>query len=377
MRITFVCDTLEPGRSGVGDYSWRLAAAIAAMGHQTRVLSFADSYVSEASMGVRQQGSQAVRFCRMPRSDAEQVGCRLEAWPSDWTSLQFVPYSFHDKGFPNENLFPFSSRVGGKHHMMIHETWIGQHPNASWRERAIGFLQKRCCLRVIQAWKAEALHTSCGVYQRILRSAGLKPEILPMFGTIEPMRPPAKEPARCRLADQLPIIRTSSSPMRWAVIFGSLYEPEKVAMAVERLAWRAEQAGILLVVCLTGLDKNVQAIEKVFAKHPDSIVPLKLGQLDGKGISELLHAMDFGITATPLDGVGKSSAAASMRDHGLPVVACSQGAHPVITQAPFYLVEDFVSHGLLENPPAFECRDRVHEVAEQFLEELEKRRGES
>jgi hypothetical protein len=321
-------------------------------------------------LGERLLGAQVVRFCRLPRTDAKQVEYRLDAWACDWTSLQFVPYSFHTKGFPNEDFFPFSSGVGGKHHMMIHETWIGQYPGASWRERVVGFLQKRTCLRVIRAWQTQGLHTSCGVYQRILRSAGLKSEILPMFGTIEPVRPPVREGVRCRLADQLPGIRSSGDYRRWAVIFGSLYEPEKVAFAIECLARRAKQAGFLLIVCVTGRNKSPLALENAVAKYGDSVVLLELGQLDDHGISELLQSVDFGITATPLDGVGKSSAAASMRDHGLPVVTCSRGAHPVGSQAPFFLVEDFVSQGLLENPPVFEHKDRVVEVADQFLEEL-------
>ena len=44
MRLVFLCASLEPGRDGVGDYTRRLAAELAARGHDVACVAMNDRH---------------------------------------------------------------------------------------------------------------------------------------------------------------------------------------------------------------------------------------------------------------------------------------------------------------------------------------------
>jgi hypothetical protein len=87
MKIALVCQSLEPGRSGVGDYTWRLAAALGKMGHDATVVSFWDGFVKAEVNGERLVGCESVRFHRLPEAAngaATRVSQLLEKLKSAW-----------------------------------------------------------------------------------------------------------------------------------------------------------------------------------------------------------------------------------------------------------------------------------------------------
>jgi hypothetical protein len=375
MKISLVCQTIEPGRSGVGDYTWRLAGALQSLGHETNVVSFWDSFVESKVSGQRHRGKSEVRFLRLPaNSDGGAVAARMAFadFKPDLISLQFVPFSFHPRGFVNGRRFPFSQNKVSKRHLMVHETWIGEHPGAALMARGVGILQKFLCRWRIRQWQPDRIHTSCELYAERLSLAGIPATILPMFGTIEPSRPDGRNTVREQLMTEHPKLRdVAMQGLRWLVLFGTIYDAPQVAASLCLLEQEAQRMGTRLVVLIAGCPQNQKdQLTLELSKFGVDTLLLPMPRLDDTKLSQLFQAMDFGMTATPLDGIGKSSAAASMRDHGLAVLCPSRGAYQANSQAPFYWAEDFIEQGLLERPPGFPLHDRVHHAAQQLVEDL-------
>lgn len=345
------------------------------------MIAFADQYIDRASQSGQCLDVPSIPFTRLPIPTSREVARNrveelLKEWSPDWTSLQFVPYSFHPKGCPDESRFPFCTPLGGCHHLMVHETWIGQHPSAGLRQRILGFLQQHASLRAIRAWKAKAVHTSCDIYKRRLAGVGVSAGILPMFGTIVPDfsldESLSEEVFQYVVQKSGALAPLPRNRCRLVVMFGSLYEVSGLIEALNRLVADANRRGLYLVVCFCGhpsppLDRVVQSLRSGSTSVPIAI----LGAADSRTLSRWFQGMDIGVATTPLDGIGKSSAAACLRDHGLPVVCVDRGAYVGQTSPPHFFLDDFIQSGLLEYVPRYLRRDRVVETAAMFLSELQ------
>ncbi|HQU09596.1 MAG TPA: hypothetical protein PLV25_06515, partial [Opitutales bacterium] len=58
-----------------------------------------------------------------------QIQNELSKFSPDWISLQFVPYSFHSKGWcwQLEKFLDIIAPIKCKWQIMFHEIWIGAH----------------------------------------------------------------------------------------------------------------------------------------------------------------------------------------------------------------------------------------------------------
>lgn len=378
MRIAFCCNTLEPGTSGVGDYTLRLSAALKKQGWETCAISFNDSFVKEELTEERKTGNDALPISRIPSSlnarvRSSMVVKHLQQWQPDWTSLQFVPYSFQSKGFVSRGTFPFRTPAGGKHHLMFHELWIGQHPGASLRDRAVGALQRFMCRRAVRAWAPRLSHTSCKVYQALLARSKVAAGLLPMFGTVEPTgylhdqdslwsRLVFKEPTMGNL---------SPERVRIAGVFGANYDSNGLKSACQKLIANAQLNELHLVICFLGRSaSSYRSLCASMKTHTSSVSSVILDSLDDDGLIATIGGLNLGIVTTPLDAIGKSSAAATLRDQGIPVLSCSRGAYWSESSPPYYWVDDFVAGGLLKNPPKFQVQDSIDQAAKQLIFEL-------
>ncbi len=372
MKIAFLSETLEPGRSGVGDYSWRLGAALQARGHTVKVVGFADRHLEAREEGVRHVTCEEISYSRLPLTISSNLRWRmlidlLEAWKPDWTSLQFVPFSFHSKGMVKRSRFPFSGRFGGAHHLMMHETWIGQHPGAKILDRLLGLMQRRDCLTAIREWNPQSMHTSCSIYAEQLGKQGCHAEILPMFGTIDPKNQTEPDVQK-KLQEQLyEKTQMAAERLRLVGIFGTIHCASELAGALTKLYREGERHGLSVAACFLGsaTSKSQQVMQLVRNRGADMLL-VTFEDSFQTGLAAVMREMDMGLVTTPIDCVGKSSAAASLRDQGLPVLTCSLGAYGGVTIPPFFHVDDFLRGGLIQLPPRYTRRDRALDAATQI-----------
>lgn len=371
MKIAILCEGIEPGRSGVGDYSWRLGAALQSRGHEVKLLGFSDRHVQDSVSGARTVGEGEVDYVRVP--SARPVPARwnevvetLARWKPDWTSLQFVPYSFHPKGLVMRSGFPFSTKEGGRHSVMVHETWIGLHPGSGWRTRLLGWVQKLGMAAALRSWNARVTYTSLDLYKRTLEKIGVEADILPMFGTLEHGEGEGRG-LRARVMQSIPALKTASvDQLRLVGVFGAVHDLDLLVRRLGELHNDAKEHGLHVVICLLGRASALKAqLEQAMPRQGCEALLFEASDTGDANIASMMREMDAGITTTPQDCIGKSSAAACFRDQGLPVLSCSAGAFLGTSEAPFFLVEDFLRHGLLPAPPRYARRDRVLDAAEK------------
>jgi hypothetical protein len=359
MRILFLCSSLEPGRDGVGDYTRLLAEECVRQGQACALLALHDRNITaplEESITVSPSPNQnfssppptfpfssqlsVLNFsplpllrlpATMPRPErtARAVAFR-ERFKPEWISLQFVPYGFQDKGI----ISGLTSRLRKimadvpRLHIMFHELWIGAAKQSPFKHRLIGSIQRGFVLDMIRKLNPAVIHTHTPLYAAMLQQAGFAASILPLFGNI-----PVVEKANPQwLWDQLAAagcsITDGNRKNYWlAGFFGTLHpqwEPEPFFSLLHRAAQKAGKGVCLLA--LGRLGSGETRWEQFACEYAKDFLFLKLGEQPPEKISQCLQAMDFGIAASPWQLIGKSSTAATMLDHGLPIIVTRNDA---------------------------------------------------
>ncbi|MDD5350267.1 MAG: glycosyltransferase [Chthoniobacteraceae bacterium] len=379
MRIVFLCGCLEPGRDGVGDYTRRLAAECVRQGHACCLVALRDAAVPGARAVSGEQRCEEVSLPVLRCGAALPVAERnasarafVDAFAPDWMSLQFVPYAFHPKGIPWRFARDLREVAAGRPlHLMFHELWIGEGAGALWRHRLVGAVQRRCILRMVGALRPRAVHTSNATYAARLRAGGVGAEELPLFGNI-PIAPPDAPLPPEFLAAGIPVSGTGRGNWWLAVFFGILH-PE----------WRPEPFASLLLRAARDAGKRVcwvsagrmgaagEALwERLCREYGGEIRLVRCGEQPAERISALLRCADFGVAASPWALLGKSSAAASMRDHGLPIIVPRDEGAPPGGAGAFYRCDAVLPERLAGGLPKSVPASRLGEICAGFLRAL-------
>lgn len=308
MKLLFFCTSLEPGYDGVGDYTRHLAGECAVRGHDCTLIALNDARQARAS----DTTSNELRFIRLPSTDSwtdriASAAAHLRRIAPDWVSWQLVAQGFHPRGFlPAALLQSASSLRGPRCHVMVHELWLGLEAGSSWKHRALGWLQRRGLVCLLDRLSPDVVHTSNATYAHVLAREGYEAGVLDLFGNVPP------EPSPPRHASP-PVALTG-------ITFGTLHPQWRPAATVEWLCATARRHGrapALLVLGRAGA--HATAILGCFQRN--GVCVETTGELSAPELSRRLHSADFGIAPHPWALLGKSGAAAAMLDHGLPVLA--------------------------------------------------------
>ncbi len=334
MKLVFLCTSLAPGRDGVGDYVRQLAAACAQLGHVCLLVALHDRHLARPSELVQRYNE--VRFpATLPWSRrAEMLHRLLHEFDPHWVSWQMVPYGFHPKGIlPGAAFALIDAAKPWQNHVLLHELWLGLAQADRLRPRLVGALQRRQVLAFLRRLAPAAVHTTNPAYQLALARHGWPAEILPLFGNI-PVQPVAREAARTELAalagDALP-----RPPHTLGVIFGTIHpqwQPDATLAFLRDAGARARRPVALVTLGRIGAHGT-----RLLAHLAQSLPVFDAGPHSPDTISRLLHAMDFGLATHPWALIGKSGTAASLIDHGLPIIVPRDDWHPrhgTITVAP-------------------------------------------
>ncbi|WP_226696589.1 glycosyltransferase family protein [Neotamlana sargassicola] len=321
MKMVFICGALEPGKDGVGDYTRRLSAALIKQGISVSILAYNDKFIKKKIEELQSSDGSEIPCLRLPhtwtsKQRTQQAKNWVDKYNPDWLSLQFVIYSFHNKGLP----FGISSQLkqivsDRKCQIMFHETWLGLKTNDSLKYQIIGFLQKRIIKRLRSAIKFKVVHTHTQFYMRELNKIGFyNVKYLPVFSNI-------------------PVIDIKESPYKENkkvkfVLFGSIHpNVDFVEFFNELQDFYKHKMGFTLEVIFIG--KSGRFLDPWINELKSRKIPFStLGEQNPESISEVLQQVNYGITTNPSFVVEKSGTVAAMREHGLKVIIVAEKTEP-------------------------------------------------
>ena len=314
MKIVFITSSLEPGRDGVGDYTRRLAGIFIKLGHTVTALSLKDHFTTNEIVGSQNIDGIALDIIRIPFTwqDKKRMN-RAKHWigilDPDWLSLQFVIFSFHNKGLPFKISNGLKELGKGRHwHIMFHELWVGINNKTSIKYFLWGLAQQQIIKQLILKLSPELINTHTKLYQAKLSQLGFTASYLPLFGNI----PVVSAVYNNTQSSNVKIIKI--------VLFGTIHPGAPVEDFIKDiLAYQIkfDVHFILVIVGRTGDQCKVWAS----AFKTNNITIEILGELSTKHISTVLSNSTFGISTTPIDFAEKSGTIAAMREHGL-IVLC-------------------------------------------------------
>lgn len=315
MKILFICGGLEPTKDGVGDYTRRLAYELIRKGHIVQLVSIHDQYIQEVDFTAQYDLEVKISCSRFPAimpwsEKTYQVQKIIDNFNPDWISIQYVPYSFHAKGFAwnfNKflNLLNFNSRL----HIMMHELWIGIGSLASLKHRILGSVQRYLILKLIRSAKVDLITTSNILYMKILEENNISVEKLPLFSNIAFKNIIFEEKKlKFDLDDNYKII----------AIFGTLYPDAKInEILTDFLSKNKNEKFTLISFGRMGNQDYWQQLQNTWQ---DQILFKQLGPLDQEDISAIMQLSHAAISCTPLEFLGKSGVYAAWKRHGVPVL---------------------------------------------------------
>lgn len=385
-RLLFVCPSIEPGRSGVGDYTVGLAGAVCGLGQYSKVLAFADPGVETVQKATMTVGQELLETIRIPvAAEASALRClvtqELEEYAADWISIQWVPYAFHPKGWAALGKFPWEALAGRTHlHWMVHETWVGDHVGASFKRRFIGLIQRKMMQRLAAKLRVKLIHTTNPAYLRQLSVAGLHAHELPLFGSLDCAAGAEWKEWASVLPEPVGRAVDADRGSYWMFcFFGTIhdnYPAREVFDAIHRATVGENRRSIILSLGHSGGGGALfQEWQRTFGQMMQFI---HLGCRSDEQTVAVLSRADFGLSSTPHNIIGKSSAAAALAEQGLPVLVGARGAAvcgempSVRAFAPrFWLAEDFLANRLYLTEARPPRGSRLGEVSRQFLRDVE------
>lgn len=372
----------------MGDYTRLLGEACLGLGCECGVISLHDRHAPTLEQSELVTSAGSIPILRMPVTlpwpERAKKACEFRArFQPDWMSLQFVAYGFQDKGIP-WNLARWLKPVIGKCplQIMFHELWIGERARAPIRHRIVGKIQSLVILKMIRRLRPQMIHTSIPFYVGLLGNKGIEARTLPLFGNI----PVASNADNSWLYDQLKAtgceVRTGSRENFWlAGFFGSLHEewtPEPLFSILCKAAKGAKKRICFITAGRLG-DRATAFWNQMASDYRNDFWFVNLGALTPERISQYFQTIDFGISANPLQLIGKSGSAAAMADHGLPIIVTREveGGAADAERSGFFArsllevcdsgLESKLVCGLTKQPPY--CQ--VGKIACQFLADLD------
>lgn len=316
MRLIFLCGSLAPGRDGVGDYTRRLASELIRQGHQASIIALNDRLIYSTIETIQETDGIAVPVLRLPATLVAKVrfaraNSYIEKFNPEWLSLQYVPFSFQEKGLP----WDLGSRLkkigkGRKWHVMFHELWVGMNSEASYKLKIWGLMQQFILKKTLQQLEPELIHTQTKVYQFQLSKLGFKANYLPLFGNIPFLNRRFKK-------------KSNEKNELSFIIFGSIHYGAPIVEFAKQVKEYSVKNKIKIKLTFIGRCGAEQAIW-IKAWQEQGLAYKVLGEQPSEKISEVLSQGDLGITTTPLLLAEKSGTVAAMLEHQLNIVCVSK-----------------------------------------------------
>jgi hypothetical protein len=286
LKISFITGYKESKQCGISDYVELITQELEKLGHQIE------------------------RY--FIHKDSEEL---TELPDADLYSIQFAPYAYANNGMPKTVLNFLAKELCSKRvHLNFHEIWVGAYPRANWKEKGIGWLQKKLILGFIYKCKPAWITTSNAAALDRLNQLGIPARFLYLFGNI-PYSINSKV--------------TPKGQILKIAFFGTPYANFPYNKLGDFCSTLSETCGKKLEIIMIGRQREDAATDRVLSIcKKNNFLIQKTGELSTSLISEQLQICFLGVSTTPYDVIGKSGATAAMLEHGLPVLAFDDGDTP-------------------------------------------------
>jgi glycosyltransferase involved in cell wall biosynthesis len=351
MKIVFICGSLEPGKDGVGDYTRRLAGGLIRKGIQVEIIAINDKHIQSIWQGLQTDEDASINVHRLAASiywntRVQTVKDIIKIFEPDWISLQFVIFSFHNKGLPFK-LAANLKEIGGnrKWHIMFHELWVGMNKERTLKLYWWGRIQKYLIQYILHRLQPKVIHTQTQLYKKQLAKIGYDTLYLPLFSNIKTIQAHSEQKKH--------IVKKCKR----IVIFGMIQEDCPIkAFAKETAAYIKEKKEDILFIFLGRSGQRLN--EWKVALESESLNVKIEGEQSPEVISDILSTSDFGLSSTPLAQTEKSGTVAAMREHGLPVICIGRPWSPVGIES-FGLPDRIFEYQQDNLKTIFECTSKL------------------
>lgn len=372
MNIAFILPSLAPGRTGVGDYVRGLAEELAGRGCGVCAVSVREGLDETLC----ESPCDKVSFLRLGREAGPQtVRDFFKEQRTEVVSLQYSPYGFHPKGMA-WGLADEIHQLAGEIplHLLFHEVWIGDHPSFTTRQWLVGRLQRWSICRMVRALSPRTMHSTNPAYLRLLAQQGIATERIAMFGAVPHEGPDADGWLPGLLLEKG--LQTPIEDVWLAGFFGTLHPKWNPAPFMRRTLAAARSANKHLVLLSLGRMGSGQTLWKTMRNdfHGQATL-IEVGELDAGQLGQAFRSLDFGVSLTPVQVLGKSSAAAAMLECGLPLVVPRDEPYPFAVtlddEPQLILMNDQYETRLVAGIPHAKPHSRKPHAAATLLERLQ------
>jgi hypothetical protein len=326
MRIALIAGSAEPGRDGIGDHARFLAAELHRRGHTAWVLAINDSHVEEPGSSKSLVGETEVTALRIPAKTSSFRRFTLARAALDNAEAEAVLYDFSPTQYDKRGLiWPVARDMaqlayGRKRAMLVHEYSLGSEQNAGLKRRLWGRAQGYGFRRFTRSINGLRIATTNALYARLLERDGYSASIVPLYGNIPVLPPPAENWCHARLREA-GIEPMGTRGFYCAGFFGGLYGGAELAPAMAMLLDAAKAADGRLAILSVGYLGATEALWREWqGKFADEAVFLALGQRAADEVSAYIHGLDLGLNTVSQVLAGKSGSLAAFLDHGLPTL---------------------------------------------------------
>jgi len=318
---------LEPRRDGIGDYTRRLAGALARRGVSTAILAHADDFVREplrARAEAEDGGFEILRLPRhMPFPERTALGRTfLDEVGATHVNFGFAAYALDLKGVASRAPVELPEMTSGRPvSVLFHETWIGEEAGASYWNRLVGFSQRRVIQLLMHDLAPVRMWSTNPLYHAMLAAYGMPTAIVPHFGNVPVQDTDASgwlpQGLRDRGFDPGP---QGLNGLYLVGLFGSLYRDLDLPGLLPTLREVAHRKGRRLCIVNIGIGADRPDWHAWKARFGPEHGLIDFGASDTLTISQYINSLDLGITTTSLAQFGKSGTAAAFIEHGLPIL---------------------------------------------------------
>lgn len=323
MKILFICGSLEPGCDGVGDYTARLARELNRKGHRVSILAIADRFVKVVSQESTGKHQSDIEILRIPYQ--EPFILKAKEWVNkqdpDWLSLQYVPFSFNDRGLP----FGLSNdllEIGRKRkwQIMFHELWVGMEKGSNLKSYTWGILQKMLIKNLLTNLTPLVIHTQSKLYQAQLGNLGHTAHYLPLFSNI----PCPKKVESHTFSD---IYLTEKKKEIRFIIFGTIHKHAPIKAFAKEARQFQKNNNINMKLIIVGRHHAEQEFWRLVWNVAGMDVEL-LGELSPLEVSGEMLNSSIGLATTAYPLIEKSGSVAALHEHGLNVICVANAWEP-------------------------------------------------
>ena len=313
MKICFISGPSRPYQCGISDYVRLLTDELKINGYKINLASV------ESKNGL----SNILK---------DQPVC-------DLYSLQYATYSFCSKGIIGKPLIDLGKTLHDKKvHINFHEIWIGDYPDASIKEKLIGWRQRREIRMFLKIIRPALVTCSNSAALDRLKSANVNAEYLYLFGNI----PYSKSEVKC------------NENFIKVAIFGTLYKKFPYDLLLKKLKEISDIQKRELQLRIIGRQREDKGLSLLKNLANDfKFIIYECGELSTDSISHEFQNCDLGLCTTPYDILGKSGATSAMLEHGLPVIAFDDGDTPT---EKLFIFEQFLDQVFLLDDNEFISR---------------------